>query len=62
MTDEQLFDEAEKHVIKEKRASPSNIQRTFRIGYNRAMRTIEELQKRGVVSAFSYDGTCSVLK
>ena len=62
MTDEQLFDEAEKLVIEAQESDPSFIQRSFRIGYNRALRAVKELQKRGVVSAFQYDGSCTVLK
>lgn len=62
MTDEQLFDEAEKLVIKEQKSNPSFVQRSFRIGYNRALRVVNELQKRGVVSEFQYDGSCTVLK
>lgn len=45
-----LYDEAEKFVIKSRKASISNIQRQFKIGYNRAATIIEAMEQKGIVS------------
>ena len=48
-TDDMLYDEAYKFVIKKQKASISLLQRQFRIGYNRAARLIDLLEDRGVI-------------
>ena len=45
-----LLPEAIETVVKSQQASTSGLQRRFRIGYNRAARIIEMLEKRGIVS------------
>ncbi|MDR1000294.1 MAG: DNA translocase FtsK [Clostridiales bacterium] len=47
-TDE-FFEEAAEFLISQGKASTSILQRQFRIGYNRASRLMEELEKHGVV-------------
>lgn len=48
-TDDLLYDEAYKFVIKKQKASISLLQRQFCIGYNRAARLIDSLEDRGVI-------------
>ncbi len=44
-----MFEEAKKLVIEEKKASTSYIQRRLKIGYSRAARILDELEEAGVV-------------
>lgn len=46
-----LFEEAARHVIVTQQGSTSMIQRRFSIGYNRAGRLMDQLEKAGVVGA-----------
>jgi S-DNA-T family DNA segregation ATPase FtsK/SpoIIIE len=46
-----LYDEAVAIVLKTRRASISGVQRQLRIGYNRAARLIEDMERAGLVSA-----------
>ncbi len=46
---DELYDEAVKLVIKTGQASVSMLQRRLRIGYNRAARMIERMEKEGIV-------------
>ena len=48
-------------VLKNRRASISLVQRHLRIGYNRAARLLEQMEKSGVVSAMSGAGQREVL-
>ncbi len=57
-----LYDQAVEAVVSSKRASISHVQRTLRIGYNRAARLLEAMEAGGIVSAMSPDGTRKVLK
>ena len=41
--DDGLYDEARKHVLETQRCSISDLQRTFKIGFNRASAIIEQL-------------------
>jgi S-DNA-T family DNA segregation ATPase FtsK/SpoIIIE len=56
-----LYDEAVRIVIESRRASISSIQRRLRIGYNRAARLVEEMERAGVVSAQEANGNREVL-
>ncbi|MCP4051321.1 MAG: DNA translocase FtsK [bacterium] len=51
--EDDLFDEARELVINSKYASTSYLQRKLRIGYNRAARIMDELEKRGVISEYA---------
>ena len=44
-----LFVDAVRLIIKKNRASTSNIQRTFGIGYNRACKIMEQLENAGII-------------
>ncbi|MDP1658615.1 MAG: DNA translocase FtsK 4TM domain-containing protein [Methylotenera sp.] len=56
-----LYDEAVGIVLKTRRASISGIQRQLRIGYNRAARLIEDMERAGLVSAMQSNGNREVL-
>jgi S-DNA-T family DNA segregation ATPase FtsK/SpoIIIE len=56
-----LYDEAVAIVMKSRRASISSVQRHLRIGYNRAARLIEEMERAGLVSAMQSNGNREVL-
>ena len=56
-----LLDEAIHFVLSSARASPSAVQRHFRIGYNRAASLIEAMEARGIVSKMAEDGTRIVI-
>ncbi|AEJ00584.1 cell division FtsK/SpoIIIE [Nitrosomonas sp. Is79A3] len=56
-----LYDEAVAIVIKTRRASISLVQRNLRIGYNRAARLIEEMERTGLVSSMQSNGNREVL-
>lgn len=45
-----IYHEAVRHVRSTGYVSPAAIQRTFVIGYNRAARLIEDMERNGVVS------------
>jgi S-DNA-T family DNA segregation ATPase FtsK/SpoIIIE len=46
-----FYDKAVELVLEKQHASTSLVQRVFRIGYNRAARIIERMEKEGIVSA-----------
>ncbi|MNY76397.1 DNA translocase FtsK [compost metagenome] len=48
-------------VLKTRRASISSVQRQLRIGYNRAARLIEDMERAGLVSAMQSNGNREVL-
>ena len=56
-----LYDQAVEVVMKNRRASISLVQRHLRIGYNRAARLIEAMEKAGLVSAMDGRGGREVL-
>ncbi|MBI3574924.1 MAG: DNA translocase FtsK 4TM domain-containing protein [Gammaproteobacteria bacterium] len=56
-----LYDEALKIVTESRRASISGVQRRLRIGYNRAARLIEEMERTGVVGPLQPNGSREVL-
>ena len=51
-----LYDQAVAIVLENKRASFSLVQRHLRIGYNRAARLLEDMEKAGLVSKMSGSG------
>jgi hypothetical protein len=57
-----MYAEALRVVTETRRASISSVQRHLRIGYNRAARLLETLERDGVVSAMGADGARKVLK
>ena len=48
-------------MLKTRRASISLVQRHLRIGYNRAARLIEEMERAGMVSTMQSNGNRDVL-
>lgn len=56
-----LYDEAVAIVMKTRRASISSVQRQLRIGYNRAARLIEEMERAGLVSSMQSNGNREIL-
>jgi S-DNA-T family DNA segregation ATPase FtsK/SpoIIIE len=56
-----LYDEALKIVTESRRASISGVQRRLRIGYNRAARLIEEMERAGVVGPLQPNGSREVI-
>ena len=56
-----LYDEALRIVTETRRASISGVQRRLRIGYNRAARLIEEMERAGVVGELQPNGQREVL-
>jgi S-DNA-T family DNA segregation ATPase FtsK/SpoIIIE len=48
-----LFDKAKTFLTDKKTASTSLLQRTYSIGYNRANRLMNELEKAGIVGPFN---------
>jgi S-DNA-T family DNA segregation ATPase FtsK/SpoIIIE len=56
-----LYDQAVEVVLKTRRPSISLVQRHLRIGYNRAARLIEQMERSGLVSAMNGAGGRDVL-
>ncbi len=56
-----LYDQAVEVVLKNRRASISLVQRHLRIGYNRAARLLEDMEKAGMVSAMQSNGNREIL-
>ena len=56
-----LYDQAVAYVLKSRRASISSVQRQLRIGYNRAARMIEDMERAGLVSPQQSNGNREVL-
>ena len=50
-----LIDQVMQFVVEHNQASTSLLQRNFRIGYNRAARLMDDLERKGVIS--SQNGT-----
>lgn len=59
--DDPLFDEALFVVKESRKASISYVQRRLKVGYNRAARMIEQMEKMGVVSSVQANGSREVL-
>lgn len=56
-----MYDQAVEVVLKTRRPSISLVQRHLRIGYNRAARLIEQMERAGLVSAMNGAGSREVL-
>jgi S-DNA-T family DNA segregation ATPase FtsK/SpoIIIE len=56
-----LYDEAVRIVTESRRASISGVQRRLKIGYNRAARMIEEMERTGIVGPAETNGNREVL-
>ncbi|CAN7146257.1 DNA translocase FtsK [Polaromonas sp. LjRoot131] len=56
-----MYDQAVEVVLKNRKASISLVQRHLKIGYNRAARLVEDMEKAGLVSAMSGSGQRDIL-
>ena len=56
-----LYDQAVQIVLQNQRASISLVQRHLRIGYNRAARLLEDMEKVGMVSSMGGNGNREIL-
>ena len=56
-----MYDQAVEVVLKHRRASISLVQRHLRIGYNRAARLLEQMERSGLVSAMQSNGNREII-
>jgi S-DNA-T family DNA segregation ATPase FtsK/SpoIIIE len=56
-----LYDQAVEIVLRNRRASISSVQRHLRVGYNRAARLLEQMERSGLVSAMQPNGNREIL-
>ncbi len=56
-----LYDQAVRIVTETRRASVSGVQRRLKIGYNRAARLVEQMEREGVVGELQPNGSREVL-
>jgi S-DNA-T family DNA segregation ATPase FtsK/SpoIIIE len=56
-----MYDQAVAVVLEHKRASISLVQRHLRIGYNRAARLLEQMEKSGLVSSMATNGNRDII-
>jgi S-DNA-T family DNA segregation ATPase FtsK/SpoIIIE len=56
-----MYDQAVAVVLEHRRASISLVQRHLRIGYNRAARLLEQMEKSGLVSAMATNGNREII-
>jgi S-DNA-T family DNA segregation ATPase FtsK/SpoIIIE len=56
-----LYDQAVEIVLRTRRPSISLVQRHLRIGYNRAARLLEQMERSGLVSAMATNGNRDIL-
>jgi len=58
---DEMYENAKSIVLSEKKTSISYLQRRLQIGYNRAARIVEQLEKKGVLSAQNTKGNREIL-
>jgi S-DNA-T family DNA segregation ATPase FtsK/SpoIIIE len=58
---DELYDEAVAFVTQARRVSISSVQRRFKVGYNRAARLVEDMERAGVVGPIESNGAREVL-
>jgi S-DNA-T family DNA segregation ATPase FtsK/SpoIIIE len=56
-----MYDQAVEVVLKNRKASISLVQRHLKIGYNRAARLVEDMEKAGLVGAMNERGQRDIL-
>ena len=57
-----LYQDGVEFVRESGRASISAVQRKLKVGYNRAARMIEEMERQGVVTPMASDGSREVIQ
>ena len=60
--DTELMRKALEYIVQTRRASTSSIQRTLRIGFNRAARIMDELEARGCIGPANGSGPREILR
>jgi len=58
---DELFEEAKRIILTEKRTSISYLQRRLQIGYNRAANIIEQMERKGILSSPNAKGQREIL-
>ena len=58
---DELYDQAVALVTRERKASTSFVQRYLQIGYNRAARIVEEMERQGVIGPANHVGKREIL-
>jgi len=58
---DQLYDEVVEFVIQGRKVSVSSVQRRFKVGYNRAARLVEAMERAGLISTMGANGNREVL-
>jgi S-DNA-T family DNA segregation ATPase FtsK/SpoIIIE len=58
---DELYDQAVRIVTESRRASVSGIQRRLKIGYNRAARLVEDMERAGIVGPLQTNGSREVI-
>jgi S-DNA-T family DNA segregation ATPase FtsK/SpoIIIE len=58
---DELYDKAYAIVVNDRKASTSYIQRSLRIGYNRAANIVDQLEREGVIGAANHVGKREIL-
>lgn len=62
LADKEMYDRAIELVIRERQCSISFVQRHLQIGYNRAARIVERMEREKIVTPANEVGRRSVLK
>jgi S-DNA-T family DNA segregation ATPase FtsK/SpoIIIE len=57
----ELYDQAVKIVLRDKKCSVSYVQRRMQIGYNKAASLIERMEKEGVLGPANHSGKREIL-
>ena len=59
---DELYHQAVSIIVQNQKASTSFLQRHLQIGYNRAARIVEQMEKEGIITEANHAGKRSVLK
>ena len=59
--DSELYDQAVKVVLRDKKCSTSYIQRRLQVGYNKAASLVERMEKEGIVGQANNAGKREIL-
>jgi S-DNA-T family DNA segregation ATPase FtsK/SpoIIIE len=59
--DGDLYDQAVKIVLRDKKCSVSYVQRRLQVGYNKAASLVERMEKDGILSPATHSGKREIL-